>query len=58
MDLTGITDGFIAHRSAVCSKETQEVNPLLAHNASLTLSMCAHGRRQLTFPLTFWRTSY
>ena len=25
----------------------QEVNPLLTHNASSTLSMCAHGRRQL-----------
>ena len=23
------------------------MNPLLTHNASLTLSLCAHGRRQL-----------
>ena len=28
-------------------KRPQEVNPLLTHNAPLTLRMCAHGRRQL-----------
>ena len=28
-------------------KRPQEVNPLLTHNASLTLRMCAHGRRKL-----------
>ena len=38
-------------------KRPQEANPLLTHNASLTLRMCAHGRRQLP-ALTFWRTSY
>ena len=41
---------FIAHRHGdelYDRKRPQEVNPLLTHNASLTLRMCAHGRRQL-----------
>ena len=28
-------------------KRPQEVNPLLTYNSSLTVRMCAHGRRQL-----------
>ena len=41
---------IIAHRHGdelYDRKRPQEVNPLLTHNASLTLRMCAHGRRQL-----------
>ena len=34
-------------RWALWSKATPEVSPLLIHSASLILSMCAHGRRQL-----------
>ena len=40
---------LIAHRHGdelYDQKRPQEVNPLLTHNASLTLRMCAHGHRQ------------
>ena len=42
---------FIAHRHGdepYGQKRPQEVNPLLTHNASLTLRMCPHGRKQLS----------
>ena len=41
---------IIAHRHGdelYDRKRPQGVNPLLTHNASLTLRMCAHERRQL-----------
>ena len=51
------THGFLylytdSHCSSSCwwalwSKATQEVNPLLTHNASLTLSMCTDECKQL-----------
>ena len=50
---------LVAHRQVnerYDRKRPQEVNPLPTHNASLTLRMCAHGRRQLS--AFDWRTSY
>ena len=44
------THPVIAHRHGdelYDGNRPHEVNPLLTHNASLTLRMCAHGRRQL-----------
>ena len=41
-------DELFAHRRGdEIYDRPREVNPLLTHNASLTLRMCAHERRQL-----------